>query len=252
MYPTVAQLGECLTENQKVDSSNLSRGTFFYVHILYLSHHLYETLRSSVGRASDCRSESRRFESSSRDIYFFIFLSVMSVYVPPEIQEIVFSYLMYSSGKGFEFKMQILNSWFKINLKRVDRALDTLSQVNYHREMVKLFLDIDDLPHLTDDMRLTFHKEIVDLHFRKKEKLNKARTWVVGYYNITRSAVNFMNQILSFLGHFMTCVVNDDNALFGYLLLKEELHKTNFQDLLSVSKYSDLNLFPASFNCYKN
>ena len=98
----------------------------------------------------------------------------MSVYVPPEIQEIVFSYLMYSSGKGLEFKMQILKSWFKINLKRVDRALDTLSQVNYYRELVKLFLDIDDLPHLTDDMRLT--REIVDLHFRKKEKLNKART----------------------------------------------------------------------------
>lgn len=177
----------------------------------------------------------------------------MSVYVPPEIQEIVFSYLMYSSGKGLEFKMQILKSWFKINLKRVDRALDTLSQVNYYRELVKLFLDIDDLPHLTDDdMRLTFHREIVDLHFRKKEKLNKARTWVVGYYNITRSAVNFMNQILSFHGHFMTCVVNDDNALFGYLLLKEELHKTEVQDLLSVSKYSDLNLFPASFNCYKD
>ena len=61
-----------------------------------------------------------------------------------------------------------------------------------------------------------------------------------------------MNQILSFHGHFMTCLVNDDNALFGYLLLKEELHKTEVQGLLSVSKYSDLNLFPASFNCYKD
>ena len=177
----------------------------YYVHILYLSLNLYETLSSSAGRASDCRSEGRRFESSLRNIYIFLFFSVMSVYVPPEIQEMVFSYLMYSSGKGLEFKMQILKSWFKINLKRVDRALDTLSQVNYHRELVKLFLDIDDLPHLTDDdMRLTFHREILDLHFRKKENLNKARTWVVGYYNISRSAVNFMNQILSFHGHFMT------------------------------------------------
>ena len=177
----------------------------------------------------------------------------MAVYVPPEIQEIVFSYLMYSSGKGLEFKMQILKSWFKINLKRVDRALDTLSQVNYHRELVKLFLDIDDLPHLTDDdMRLMFHREILDLHFHKKEKLNKARRWTVGYYNVTQSAVNFMNQILSFHGHFMTCVINEYNALFGYLLLKEELHKFEVQDLLSVSKYSDLNLFPAGLISYKD
>ena len=52
----------------------------------------------------------------------------MSVYEPPEIQEMVFFNLMYSSGKGSEFKMQNLESWSKINLKRVDRALDTLSQ----------------------------------------------------------------------------------------------------------------------------
>ena len=135
----------------------------------------------------------------------------MSVYVPSEIQEMVFSYLMYSSGKGSEFKMQILESWSKINVKRVDRALDTFSQVNYHRELVKLFLAIDDLPHLTDDMRLTFHREII-----KKEKLNKARKWAVGCYNLPLSGLNVMNRMLSFHRHFMTCVVaRDDNALFG-------------------------------------
>ena len=50
----------------------------------------------------------------------------------------------------------------------------------------------------------------------------------------------------------MTCVVNDNNALFGYLLLKEELNKSEVQDLLSVSKYSDLNLFPAGLISYKD
>ena len=50
----------------------------------------------------------------------------------------------------------------------------------------------------------------------------------------------------------MTCMVNDNNALFGYLLLKEERSKSEVQDLLSVSKYSDLNLFPAGFNSYKD
>ena len=137
-------------------------------------------------------------------------------------------------------------------MKRVDRALDILSQVNYHKELVKLFLDIDDLPRLTDVMRLTFHREIINLHFHKKEKLNKARKWAVGYYNLTRSGLNFMNQLLSFHRHFMTCVVNDDNALFGYLLLKEEPNKSEVQDLLSVSNYSDLNLFLAGFISYKD
>ena len=99
----------------------------------------------------------------------------MSVFIPPEIQGMVFSYLMYSSGKGSEFNLQILESWFKINLKRVDRALDTLSQNNYHRELVKLFLAIDDLPHLPEESIHKFHREISDLHFRKKEMLNKAR-----------------------------------------------------------------------------
>ena len=163
----------------------------------------------------------------------------MSVYVPPEIQETVFSYLMYSSGKGSEFNLQILESWDNINLKPVDRALDTLSQDNNHRELVKLFLAID--------------AEISNLHFHKKEMLNKARIWAVGYYNLSLSGLNFMNRIRSFHQHFITCVITrDDNRLFGYLLLKEELYKSEVQNLLNVSKYSDLNLFPADLISYKD
>ena len=62
-----------------------------------------------------------------------------------------------------------------------------------------------------------------------------------------------MNRILCFHRHFMTCVITrDDNRLFGYLLLKEELYKSEVQDLLSVPKYSDLNLFPADLISYKD
>ena len=128
MKPCVAQSVDHLTVDQKVEDSNPSLGIYIFL--------------------------------------FLTFFSVMSVYVPPEIQVLIFSYLIYSSGKGSEFKMQILESWFKINLKRVDRALATLSQDNYHRELVKLLLAIDDLPHLTVDMRLMFHREIINLHFR--------------------------------------------------------------------------------------
>ena len=75
----------------------------------------------------------------------------------------------------------------------------------------------------------------------------------IGYYNLPLSGLNFLNRILSFHRHFMTSVIaRDYNALFGYLLLKKELYKSEVQDLCSVSKYSDLNLFPAGLISYKD
>ena len=51
----------------------------------------------------------------------------------------------------------------------------------------------------------------------------------------------------------MTCLITrDDNRPFGYLLLKEEQYKSEVQNLLNVSKYSDLNLFPAGLISYKD
>ena len=35
------------------------------------------------------------------------------VYIPPEIQENIFSYLMHSSAKGLAFKWNIQEAWFK-------------------------------------------------------------------------------------------------------------------------------------------
>ena len=66
-----------------------------------------------------------------------------NVYIPPEIQENVFSYLMHSSAKGLAFKWQIQESWFKVSLQRLQRALATNSRETYHRELVRLFQDID-------------------------------------------------------------------------------------------------------------
>ena len=102
-------------------------------------------------------------------------------------------------------------------------------------------------------MRLTFNRELISLHFRKKEQLNKGRRWAAGNYNLPLPGLNFMNRILSFHRHFVACVITrDDNRLFGYLLLKEELYKSEVQDFLSVSKYSDMSLFPAGLISYKD
>ena len=66
-------LGNSNTSNTKCnfDLLRMRKVGKNYVHIRYLSLHLYETLSSSAGRASDCRSDGRRFESSLRDIYLF-------------------------------------------------------------------------------------------------------------------------------------------------------------------------------------
>ena len=100
-----------------------------------------------------------------------------NVYIPPEIQENVFSYLMHSSAKGLAFKWQIQESWFKVSFQRLQRALATNSRETYHRVLVQLFQDIDQLPNLTDETRIKFHKEITGLHFAYMFDLNSSRLW---------------------------------------------------------------------------
>ena len=121
--PVVAQLVEQLTVDQRVSGSNPLCGRLFSI--------LYST-------------------------------AVMAnVYIPPEIQENVFSCLMHSSAKGLAFMWQIQESWFKVSFQRLQRALATNSRETYHRELVQLFQDIDQLPNLTDDKRIIFHKEML-------------------------------------------------------------------------------------------
>ena len=80
---------------------------------------------------------------------------------------------MYSCAKGLAFKTLIQESWFKFSLKRLDKTLNTRSQETFNSEMVRLFLTKDELPNLTDDMRLKFHREIIHLHWRRKIELTK-------------------------------------------------------------------------------
>ena len=126
-----------------------------------------------------------------------------NVYIPPEIQENVFSYLMHSSAKGLAFKWQIQESWFKVSFQRLQRALGTNSREAYHRELVRLFQDIDQLPNLTDETRIKFHKEITGLHFAFMFDLNSSRLWRVTWSFFSQHA---SDQLLrdNLKEHFMT------------------------------------------------
>ena len=68
-------------------------------------------------------------------------------------------HFIYSCTKGLAFKTLIQESLFKISLKRFDKTLNIKSQETLNSEMVQLFLTIDELPILTDDMRLKFHRD---------------------------------------------------------------------------------------------
>ena len=115
----------------------------------------------------------------------------MAEYLPSELHHAILDNLIYSCAKGLAFKTMIQDSWFKISLKRLDKTLNTRSQETLNSEMVRLFLTIDELPNLTDDMRLKFHREIINLHWRSKDQIDKARRWMIAYRNITLNKLRY-------------------------------------------------------------
>ena len=169
-----------------------------------------------------------------------------NVYIPPEIQENVFSYLMHSSAKGLAFKWQIQDSWFKVRFQRLQRALATNSRETYHRELVQLFQDIDQLPNLTDETRIKFHKEITGLHFAYMFDLNSSRLWRVTWSFFSQHAlVQLLRDNLK--EHFMTGYISEGGTYFGYLLLNREMHEYEVMHLLG-SPYSSSSLFELEVN----
>ena len=138
----------------------------------------------------------------------------------------------------------IQESWFKISLKRLDKTLNTRSQETFNSEMVRLFLTIDELPNLTDDMRLKFHREIINLHWRSKDQIDKARRCMIAYRNITMIKLRYLRFALQRQCHYMTGYISSDNQLFAYFILKDELPKYQDQGLLCAYKTPDLHFIP--------
>ena len=135
-----------------------------------------------------------------------------NVYIPPEIQENVFSYLMHSSAKGLAFKWQIQDSWFKVSFQRLQRA---------------------------------FHKEITGLHFPHMFGLNSSRLWRVTWSFFSQHiSVQLLRDNLK--EHFMTGYISEDGTYFGYLLLNREMCGYEVMHLLG-SPYSS-SLFELEVN----
>ena len=170
----------------------------------------------------------------------------MAEYLPSEHQHTILANLIYSCAKGLAFKILIQESWFKLSLKRHDKTLNNRLQKNFNSEMVRLFLTIDKLPNFTDDMRLKFDREIIHSHWRSKNYIDKARRWVIAYRNITLDKLRYLSFALQRQCHYMTGYVSNDNQLFAYLLLKDELPKYQIQKLLCGYKTPDLHFIPSS------
>ena len=154
------------------------------------------------------------------------------VYIPPEIQENIFSYLMHSSAKGLAFKWNIQEAWFKVNFPRLQRALTTRSRETYHRELVRMLLDIDELPNLTDEMRTKFHTEICDLHKRQVFKLTSSRLWNVTWPFYRDLGIEpLLHHNLK--EHFMIGYISEGGSTYhGYVLLNREMNRCEVNNLL--------------------
>ena len=154
------------------------------------------------------------------------------VYIPAEIQENIFSYLMYSSAKGLAFKWNIQEAWFKVNFTKLQRALSTRSRETYHRELVRMLLDIDELPNLTYEMRTKFHTAIYDLHKRKIFTLTSTKLWRItwsfyrdlGFEPILHHGLK---------DHFMVGYISAEGSTYhGYVLLDREMNRCQVNNLL--------------------
>ena len=144
--------------------------------------------------------------------------------------------MMHSSAKGLAFKWQIQESWFKVSFQRLQSALVTNSRETYHRELVRLFQDIDQLQNLTDETRIKFHKEITGLHFGHMFDLNSSRLWRItwSFFSQHTSDQSLHDNLKE---HFMTGNISVGGTYFGYLLLNREMREYEVMHLL-CSPYS--------------
>ena len=109
----------------------------------------------------------------------------MAYQLPTEIQHMIWTYSMYKSAKGLEFRKLIQEGWFKLRLRRLSNALETKSQDIYHQELGQLLLSMDELLNLPGEMRLRFHMEMLKIHYSKFHSIDKARVSVVRMKNLT-------------------------------------------------------------------
>ena len=109
----------------------------------------------------------------------------MAYQLPTEIQHMIWTYSMYNSAKGLEFRKHIQEGCFKLRLRRFSNALETKSQDIYHQEQGQLLLSMGELLNLPGEMRLRFHTEMLKIYYSKFLSIDKARVWVVRMKTLT-------------------------------------------------------------------
>ena len=170
----------------------------------------------------------------------------MAYQLPPEIQHLIWTYLMYNSAKGLGFRKQIQEGWFKLRLRRLSNALETKSQDIYHQELGQLLLSMDELLNLPGEMRLRFHSEMLKIHYSKFHSIDKARVWVVRMKNLTMDKLYSIGTRDTDIKYFLNGIIYDSNKFYGCLYLKEEAPKHQVQWLLSAWNTQDVSLSVAS------
>ena len=119
---------------------------------------------------------------------------------------------------------------------KITESISNKSRETYHRELVLLFQDLDQLPNLTDETRIKFHKEITGLHFAYMFDLNSSRLWRVTWSFFSQHT---SDQLLrdNLKEHFMTGNISEGGTYFGYLLLNREMREYEVMHLMD-SPYS--------------
>ena len=145
-------------------------------------------------------------------------------------------------------RLEIQKAWFKNRFNVLERALRSRSQRIYQSEMARLLLRIDELPNLQDDIRLKFHNDISELYSQQKHKIDMARRWEVAYRKFTYNKLERMYMVTMKEQCFMMGVVCWRESKFdGYLLLKDEMRKS---DVLSLLHDTDIYLCPTHYHVY--
>ena len=139
----------------------------------------------------------------------------MAYQPPTEIQHMIWTYLMYNSPKGLEFRKHIQKGWLKLRLRQLSNALETKSQDIYHQEVGQLLLSMDELLNLPGEMRLRFYKEMLKIPYSKFHSIDKARVWVVRIKNLTVDKLYSIRTHDTEIKFFLNGIIYDINRFYG-------------------------------------
>lgn len=163
------------------------------------------------------------------------------------MKDMNFKALMYTRGKGLQFTEDIQTSWCKINLKRMNKTIS--SEKHFNEETMRLLLEIDNLPELSETMRENFHKQIALFQLKKKPTLEKARRWTITYFGSNSEIYRHINPDVYKNHYHYSYRVWERSVVYAYIIIlgDEEMDETQLRALLlpKSCKHIDIRLLPS-------